>query len=125
MIGVVAVIAAIAIVVSWIGSEESDSSGSALEASGETGLLGAPLPAGATLVESREGDPAAGVDAAESYSITASADEIAAYFEQALADAGWTKTPPSNATVLFFERGDAALGVLIDAGGGSFTLQGS
>ena len=96
-----------------------------LQASGESGLLGAPLPVGAQLLERTPGNPAAGVDPRERYSISASAAAIAAFFRRQMQAAGWARDGTSTETVLFFQKGRLMLGVLIGRDGGTFTLMGS
>jgi hypothetical protein len=101
------------------------SSRARLKPSGKRGLLGAPLPAGARLTERRKGDPAAGVDPAETYSIRASAADIAAFFYKVMPSAGWARGGASTDTSLIFQKGKHMLGVIIDSGGKSFMLMGS
>ena len=98
---------------------------SSLKASGQTGLLGAPLPEGARLTEQTPGNRAAGRDPYESYAISATAVDIAAFFNRAMPGAGWSKDGASTKTTLFFQKGNLVLGVLIDSDGGSFALMGS
>jgi hypothetical protein len=98
---------------------------SGLQPSGRTGLLGAPLPQGATLTERAAGDPAAGVDPRERYQISASAAEIAGFFRREMPRAGWQRDGASTATALFFSKGRLMIGVLINSRGGTFTLMGS
>ena len=98
---------------------------SSIKASGRTGLLGAPLPEGAQLTEQTPGNRAAGRDPTESYAISATAVDIAAFFNQAMPGSGWYKDGTSTETVLFFQKGNLILGVLIGGDGGSFTLMGS
>lgn len=96
-----------------------------LQSSGTTGLLGAPLPVGATLTERRPGDSASGADPAEQYAIAASAADIAAFFDTAMPVAGWVKAADSTATSMYFEKGNVVLGVIMNSSGNSFTLMGS
>ena len=98
---------------------------SSIKASGRTGLLGAPLPEGAQLTEQTPGNLAAGRDPTESYAISATAVDIAAFFNQAMPGSGWSKDGTSTETVLFFQKGNLILGVLIGGDGGSFLLMGS
>lgn len=98
---------------------------STLKRSGHVGLLGVPLPMGARLVEKSDGDPDGGVDPRERYTIEASAGDLAAFFETELVSEGWFKDGTSTPTGLFFEKGSVLLGILINSGGGSFTIAGS
>jgi hypothetical protein len=127
-----AVLAAIAFVLVMGGCAPAASSNSepvtpatALQRSGTTGLLGAPLPVGATLTERRPGDSASGADPAEQYAIAASAAEIAAFFDTAMPAAGWVKAADSTATSMYFEKGSVVIGVIMNSSGDSFTLMGS
>ena len=92
-----------------------------LKASGQTGLLGVPLPAGARLTERIRGNPAEYTDPSETYAISATADEITAFFNEVMPNAGWYK----SATGMFIEflKGDLVLGVWISEN--KFTLMGS
>lgn len=94
-----------------------------LATAGSTGLLGAALPQGATLVERRAAEASA--DPFERYTIVASASEIAAFFNETMLTAGWKRGGDSTETMLFFERGTSVLGVFINRAGGSFKLMGS
>lgn len=96
-----------------------------LEASGDRGLMGVSLPEGAELIQATPGDASLGRDPSERYSISASASEIAGYFNRELVQAGWQKDGTSTATALFFEKGPQMVGVLINSNGGTFTLMGS
>ncbi|CAN5880508.1 hypothetical protein BH23ACT12_BH23ACT12_22110 [soil metagenome] len=96
---------------------------SSLEASGSTGLLGVPLPKGATLLEKSPGS--ADADPRERYSISASAAEIEGFFSHAMPAAGWAKDGTSTDGALFFRRGDVLIVILYDSDGGTFTLAGS
>ena len=98
---------------------------SALQSSGRRGLLGAPLPSGATLTERQAGNPAAGRDPSERYTLSASASEISAYFTREMVKAGWAKDGTSTQYALFFTKGNLMLGVLINGKGGTFVLMGS
>ena len=93
---------------------------SSLKASGQTGLLGAPLPEGVRLVEQIPGNRAAGRDPRERYAISATADDIAAFFNRAMPGSGWSKDGTSTKTTLFFQKGNLILGVLVNRDGGSF-----
>ena len=96
-----------------------------LKPSGATGLLDAPLPAGAVLLDRTAADPALSRDASERYSISGNAAAIAAFFNREMTRAGWTRDPTSTETALFFEKGRYVLGVLMNRRGGTFTLMGS
>lgn len=101
------------------------SGASHLAGSNRTGLLGAPLPEGAKLIERTAGDPAAGRDPSERYAISASAAEIMAFFNEAMPKAGWAKDGPSSPTSEFFRKGNLMIAVLASREGGTFTLMGS
>lgn len=129
---VIAALAAITLVLVLGGCAPAGSSNSssvapaaALQSSGATGLLGAPLPVGATLTERRPGDSASGADPAEQYAIAASAADIAAFFDTAMPAAGWVKAADSTPTSMYFEKGNVVLGVIMKSRGNSFTLMGS
>jgi len=96
-----------------------------LAVSREKGLLGAPLPEGVKLVERQPGDPASGRDPSERYSLSASADELAAFFDWAMPMVGWAKEGTSTSTALMFRKGPLMLGIIINRNGGAFTLMGS
>ena len=98
---------------------------SSLKASGRTGLLGAPLPEGTQLTEQTPGNRAAGRDPYEGYAISATAVDIADFFNRVMPEAGWAKDGTSTETTLFFQKGNLVLGVLINSDGGSFSLMGS
>ena len=123
----------VGLLVGLAGCSERDGQPAPLSPSGETGLLGAPLPVGAVLIERLPGRPARLHDARESYRITASADEIAAFFEREMPKGGWSRDGASQKMptdwrtkfILFFTKRNAMLGVLIDRDGGSFLLMGS
>lgn len=95
----------------------------ALPLSGESGLLGAPLPGDATLVDKRAADE--NRDARERYRISASAAEITNFFNTQMPAAGWSKDGASTPRALFFRKGKHNLAVLINGDGKSFTLMGS
>lgn len=91
----------------------------------QTGLLGAPLPAGARLVERSDGDPANEVDPSEKYEIQATVEQIMAFFDDAMNDAGWQADGPAQPTARFFTKGSLMIGVLSNRDGGGFNLMGS
>lgn len=96
-----------------------------LKESGKTGLLDAPLPEGAKLLRRHEPEPGTNQDPREEYAVEATAGGIATFFEQAMPRHGWTKGKDSRRDMLFFDKGNLTIGVLIDDKGGSFTLMGS
>jgi hypothetical protein len=96
-----------------------------LRPSGRTGLLGTPLPEGAMLLERKPGNPAAGRDPSERYSIPASAADIAAFFSREMPDAGWAKDGSSTEFILLFRKGKLMIGILINREGKTFSLMGS
>jgi len=96
-----------------------------LGTSDRTGLLGVPLPRGARLIEQSAGDRAAGRDPRQRYAVSASAEEIIAFFNDVMPAAGWAKDGPSRPTSVFFRKGNLMIGVLTNTDGGTFTLMGS
>lgn len=96
-----------------------------LTVSDHTGLLGVPLPSGARLMERTPADPALDRDPSERYAVSASAAEIAAFFTKVMPAAGWQKDGASTATALLFRKDKRMIGVLMNGGGGTFTLMGS
>jgi len=102
-----------------------EASATNLEPSGKAGLLGTPLPVGATLVERTAGDPQFGTDPREQYRVKASASEIAAYFYGEMPKAGWLKDGSSSEGYLFFRKDGKMIVVIINCNGGTFTLMGS
>ena len=98
---------------------------SSLAPSGRTGLLGAPLPEGAELVEHDSGDHEAGQDPSEQYAISASVEDIASFFLEAMLAAGWRKDGNSAIGWLIFCKDDLVLGVHIPEDGNRFRLWGS
>lgn len=111
--------------VSYNAPAPTSAGSSILTASNQTGLLGTPLPEGAQLTQRTPGDPASGRDPSERYAMSVSAVEIAAFFNQAMPEAGWAKDGTSTNTALFFRKGNLMIGVLINSSGGTFTLMGS
>ncbi len=95
-----------------------------LQSAGRKGLLGVPLPKGATLIEKQSGNPANGVDPSEKYAVTSIAD-IASFYKEEMPKAGWSKGGASTKTVLFFHRGNLIISVIIDNAKKTFTLMGS
>lgn len=104
---------------------EASSTDESLILSGQRGLLGAPLPRGASLISRTRGDAQAGRDPSERYRIQASASGIAAFYSRELPRLGWSRDGTSTGTALFFRKGHQMLGVLINRSGGTFTLMGS
>jgi len=96
-----------------------------LRPSGRTGLLGTPLPEGATLLQRKPGNPAAGRDPTERYAISASAEDIAGFFSREMSAAGWAKDGSSTRYILAFRKGKLMIGVLINREGKTFMLMGS
>ena len=96
-----------------------------LTRSKRAGLLGAPLPDGATLLKRRAGDPTAGRDPSERYGIASSATDIAGFFNREMPVAGWSRDGSSTQSALFFRKGKLMIGVLINSNGQTFTLMGS
>lgn len=90
-----------------------------------TGLLGVPLPEGATLIEQQPGDPSAGRDPSQGYAIAETAADIEGFFNQAMPRAGWAQDGISTHTALIFRKNNLVIGVLINSNGGKFTLMGS
>ena len=92
-----------------------------------TGLLGAPLPDGATLVERTAGDVANGRDPRERYALKATTAEIVDFYVRAMLVTGWSRHPSTNerSGTLFFRKGRAMIGVLVNSKGNTFTLMGS
>jgi hypothetical protein len=111
--------------VSYKTPEPTPVASSRLTAADRKGLLGVPLPVGAQLTKQTPGDPASGRDPSERYSVSASAVELVAFFADAMPTAGWAKDGSSTNTTLFFRKGRLMIGVVINSGGGTFTLMGS
>ena len=103
--------------------EPTSTATNTLRASGESGLLGAPLPEGTVLVGSNEGG--ASLPPSQRYELNASAEEIGAFFQESLAEAGWEQDGPPSGGSFFFRKGSLMLGVLVSDEGGMFTLMGS
>ena len=97
------------------------STGSSLAASGQTGLLGVPLPAGARLTERTRGNAAEYIDPSETYAISATANDITAFFEREMPKAGWYKS--ASGMFIEFLKGDLIVGVWVSEN--KFTLMGS
>lgn len=95
---------------------------SSLQPSGTTGLLGAPIPTGAKLTERRAGDPTTGHDSGEQYSISASATDIIAFFDEAMVADGWERAGPDTKNSRSFQKGGRELVVMSNYDGGTFML---
>ena len=78
---------------------------------------------------SRPGNPprteGAGDQPTETYAIDAPAREIIGFYEREMERAGWRKSFAASEFLLYFEKGDRTIGVLIERKGGVFTLMGS
>lgn len=109
----------------WRPPPQTVRSSGQLSASVRRGLLGAPLPVGAVLIERTSGDRASGRDPSERYRVRATASAIAEYFARQMPLAGWSSDGASTETSLFFRKGALMLGVLMNRSGGTFTLMGS
>jgi hypothetical protein len=96
-----------------------------LAASGSAGILGCPLPQGASLAARSHGSAGSDDHPTETYAIEAPARAIVGFYEREMQRAGWHKTGVSSEFLLYFVRDDETVGVLIDREGGSFTLMGS
>lgn len=103
----------------------SPADASNLKPSGNTGQLGVSLPDGAELMEETPGEAAEGQGPSQKYAISATAAQIAAFFNREMPRAGWAKDGTSTKTALFFRKGNLMIGVLINRDGGTFTLMGS
>jgi hypothetical protein len=97
-----------------------------LKASGKVGLLGAPLPEGARLVDwapaPLPGEPAGQRGRFERYEIDAPAGDVADFFSQAMPGAGWANGGRAAPGALAFRKGGLTLTVQVKDGGGAFTL---
>jgi hypothetical protein len=100
-------------------------SDSSLAASGDAGILGCPLPRGAALSGRSHGSDGAEDHPTETYAIDAPAQEIVGFYEREMERAGWRKSFAASEFLLYFEKGDRTVGVLIERRGGLFTLMGS
>ena len=94
-------------------------------ASGTAGILGCPLPQGASLSVRSHGSDGIDDHPTETYAIEAPAQEIVGFYEREMERAGWHKADVSSEFLLYFVKDDETLGVLIDREGGFFTLMGS
>jgi hypothetical protein len=99
--------------------------GSLLAVSDTTGLLGVPLPVHAQLTNRVAGNPSGTADPREEYEISATAEEILAFYESEMPRAGWKKTGPYSEFMIPFKKGNHIIGVIAHSDGGSFTLMGS
>ncbi len=96
-----------------------------LAASGSAGILGCPLPQGASLAGRSHGSAGNDDHPTETYAIEAPAREIVGFYEREMERAGWQKALVSSQFLLYFVKDDETIGVLIEPDGGSFTLMGS
>jgi len=96
-----------------------------LAAAGTAGILGCPLPQGASLSVRSHGSDGSDDHPTETYAIEAPAQEIVGFYEREMEQAGWHKTTVSSEFLLYFVKDDETVGVLIDREGGFFTLMGS
>jgi hypothetical protein len=96
-----------------------------LVASGTAGILGCPLPRGASLSVRSHGSEGVDDHPTETYAIAAPAQEIVGFYEREMEQAGWHKTGVSSEHLLYFVKDEETVGVLIDREGGYFTLMGS
>ncbi|TFG94640.1 MAG: hypothetical protein E4H11_06395 [Myxococcales bacterium] len=96
-----------------------------LTASGTAGILGCPLPKGASLSGRSHGAGGDDDHPTETYAVEAPAQEIVGFYEREMEQAGWHKTPVSSELLLYFVKEEETVGVLIDREGGFFTLMGS
>ena len=96
-----------------------------LVAAGTAGIQGCPLPQGASLSGRSHGS--AGIDdhPTETYAIPAAANEIVGFYEREMERAGWRKSFAASEFLLYFEKGDQTVGILVERKGGLFTLMGS
>jgi hypothetical protein len=98
---------------------------SLLAASSDAGILGCPLPRGASLSGRSHGSEGAEDHPTETYAIDAPAQEIVGFYEREMERAGWRKSFAASEFLLYFEKDDRTVGVLIERKGGLFTLMGS
>jgi hypothetical protein len=92
---------------------------SRLRPSGATGLLGAPLPSGAKLIDSRTSGGTSG----ENYSISASEYDILAFFEKEMVTQGWEREEESDTrSSRSFKKGGSELVVIANSDGTTFWL---
>jgi hypothetical protein len=96
-----------------------------LTPAGSIGILGCPLPAGATLAGQTHGAAGHGDHPTQTYEIPAAASDIVGFYESEMERAGWRKSFVSSEYLLYFVKEDRTLGVLIEREGGTFTLMGS
>lgn len=96
-----------------------------LAAPGSAGMLGCPLPQGASLAGRSHGSAGSDDHPTETYAIEAPASVIAGFYEREMERAGWQKALVSSELLLYFVKDDETIGILIEPDGGSFTLMGS
>ncbi len=116
---------ALAALVRALPSAEKPAAASALAASSDAGILGCPLPRGASLSGRSHGAEGAEDHPTETYAVDAPAQEIVGFYEREMERAGWRKSFAASEFLLYFEKDDRSVGVLIERKGGLFTLMGS
>lgn len=94
-----------------------------LARSGRRGLLGAPLPSGATLRDFEPGDSSGRVDPKETYVCPSDWPKLSAFFRAQLPDDGWRRVPPKTPRLLSFRKETKRL--LVFPASGGFALMGS
>ena len=87
------------------------------------GMLNAPLPQNAKLVEVTE--ETEDNDRQEIYSVDAWGSALRLFFLEEMRRDNWAYGPNSNDDVLFYEKGVWRLAIILREGGGAFTLMGS
>jgi hypothetical protein len=97
----------------------------ALAPAASAGILDCPLPKGAALAGTSPSASGGAERATETYSIRAPAREILGFYEREMGRSGWRKSELSSQYLLYFEKGERTVGVLVDRNGGGFTLMGS
>jgi hypothetical protein len=98
---------------------------SSLPAAPVAGILGCPLPRGASLSIRSHGAAGADDHPTETYAIQAPAHEIVGFYEREMERAGWRKSFAASEYLLYFEKDDRTVGILVERKGGLFTLMGS
>jgi hypothetical protein len=98
---------------------------SALPPAPVAGILGCPLPRGASLSIRSHGAEGADDHPTETYAIQAPAQEILGFYEREMERAGWRKSFVASEYLLYFEKDDRTVGILVERKGGLFTLMGS
>ena len=95
-----------------------------LNKSDRTALMGIPLPEGAELTNNVQGNNMEQTDPSETYSLSATAEQIEMFYKRVMPDYGWAGDGSSG---LFygFVKGNRVVGVWVKPNGGEFTLIGS